>query len=127
MGTVMHRREDRPRHCAPVPLANLGGWAAPQLFPSATSFSTIGSWLVLNGATVTQPGKNGQKSVSTVNLFTGIYINKNVPANYWPQNIRYKTLSNLTSNIRKQTHIFVSCHVKNELPPQKATANRHKM
>lgn len=106
----MHRREERPRHCAPVPLANLGGRAAPRLFPSATSFSTTGSWLVLKGAMVTQPGKNGQKSVSTVNLFTGICINKNVPANYWSQNIRYLTLSNLTSSIRKQTHIFVSSH-----------------
>lgn len=69
MGTGMHRGEERPRHCAPLPLANLGCQAASQLFPSATSFSTIGSWLFLKGAMVTQPRKNGQMSVSTVSLF----------------------------------------------------------
>lgn len=53
--------------------------------------------------------------------FAGIYIGKNVPANYWPQNIGYLTLSILISNFRKQIYIFVSCHVKNELLAQKAT------
>lgn len=46
-----------------------------QCFTRVRSFSTI-HLLFLYHATVTQPRKNGQKR-----CFTGIYINKNVPAN----------------------------------------------
>lgn len=60
--------------------------------------------------------------------FTGIYISKNVLANYWPQNIGYLTHSILISNFRKKKiYIVVNCHVKHELLAQKATGNNHKM
>lgn len=66
-------------------------------------------------------GKMVKRLLTQRKCFTGIYIRTSVPANYWPQNIGYLTLSILISNFRKQIYIFVSCHVKNELLAQKAT------
>lgn len=104
-------------------LAHLGCQAGSQLLSPAISFSTNGL-LFLQCATVTQHWKKMVKRLLIQKrCFIGIYIGKNAPANYWPQNIGYLTLSILISNFRKQIYIFVSCHVKNELLAQKATQN----